>query len=145
MYSERKQITGYLGLGWGSGEGVEAGGRDYSGSGGNFLEWWICTLSWLWHDFMGAYVYQNLPNLKLKYMQLIVYQLYLKKMEWEFPLWLSGLRTQHSVCETLLSGSSYCIGHRCSLDLVLLLQWCRLAAAAQMRPLAQVYTPWVWL
>ena len=60
----------------------------------------------------------------------------------EFLLWLSGLRTQQSVCEdagsilTLLSGLRIrscrdCgIGHRCASDLVLLWLWCRLAAVA---------------
>ena len=57
----------------------------------------------------------------------------------EFPLWLSGLRTRHTVCEDVGSipglnpwvgsgvATSCGVGHRCCSDLALL--WCRPAAA----------------
>ena len=53
---------------------------------------------------------------------------------WEFPLWLSGLRTQHSVHDN--TGYEYGIATSCgvgcrhSSDLVLLWLWWRLAVAA---------------
>ena len=58
----------------------------------------------------------------------------LKKNPREFPLCLSGLRTQHSVCEDVgsIPGLSQWVK-----DLVLLWLWHRLAAAARIRPLAQ--------
>ena len=74
---------------------------------------------------------------------------------WEFPLWLSRLRTQlvsrmmwvqslallsglrkRHCCE--LWGRSCCrecgVGHRCGSDPILLWLWCRPAAAAPVRP-----------
>ena len=62
-------------------------------------------------------------------------------------MWFSGLRTRYSVHEDVglipslaqwikdLALVSCSLGHRCGLDLVLCL-WCRLAAAAQIQPLA---------
>ena len=55
-----------------------------------------------------------------------------------FLLWLSGLRTQHSVCEDAersnIAASS--VGCRYGLDLVLLWLWHGIAAAALIQPLA---------
>ena len=65
-------------------------------------------------------------------------------------MWLSGLRTRHSVREdsglipglhqwvkdpVLLQAMVY-VGHRCGSDLTLLWLWSRPAAAAPIRPLA---------
>ena len=62
----------------------------------------------------------------------------------EFPLCLSALRTQHSVCEDvgLIPGLSQSIAtncgvrHRCGSDLVLLWLWHRPTGAAPIWPLA---------
>ena len=63
-------------------------------------------------------------------------------------MWLSSLRTQHSVHEDAGSipglalrvkdgvATSCGISHRCGSDQVLLWLWCRLAAAALIQPLA---------
>ena len=69
-----------------------------------------------------------------------------KERSHEFPLWLSGLRTQIASMRmqvqslTLLSGLriQYCHKlRRCSLDLALLWLWCRVSAAAPIQPLAR--------
>ena len=53
---------------------------------------------------------------------------------WGFPLWLSGLRTQHRVCEGagLIPGPTSWAEH-----LVFPWLWCRPAATAPIQPLAQ--------
>ena len=64
----------------------------------------------------------------------------LKTPEVEFPLWLSGLRTQHSVCENVgsIPGLDRWVKDSAlprAADLVLPWLWCRLAAAALIQPL----------
>ena len=66
----------------------------------------------------------------------------------EFPLWLSGVRTQHCLCEDVGSipglaqcvkdpvVASYGVGHRCILDPMWLWLWHRPATAALIQPLA---------
>lgn len=79
MNVARKSINVCLGTGWLCNGWGQVGGRNYSGPqeifGSEKYIWWQ---SWLWHDFMGAYLCQNLLNLKFQCVQLITYQLYLK-------------------------------------------------------------------
>ena len=70
---------------------------------------------------------------------------------WEFPLWLSGLRTQlvsmrlwvpslASLSGLRIWHATICsIGYRCGSDLTLLWLWCRMAVAAPTQHLAQEF------
>ena len=94
---------------------------------------------------LNCYCMKNSAKLFPHILQQIKYQLY------GVPVWISGLRTGHSVCEDvgLIHGLGQWVkhlslpqaaedtGHRCSSDPLLLWLWCRPAAAAPIHLLAQ--------
>ena len=56
IYSDKKQVNGYLGLGKVSTERSEG---YHQGARQDFWEWRVYLLFWLWDDFMSIHIYQK--------------------------------------------------------------------------------------